>query len=191
MMMKMTTRGRPRKHRWYSIRELETDQSPDAQYVKWASANNTALQTVASVGCPECNNGNVEFRHDKTYKIIRFHCRHCNHETSYRIKMPKPGSFQVIPHFENGIRIGDTVVDSYHPKTKRQRIDAQVLRFTHRIESGTFHLGGEWYVDAVLGGLHDQKRYYASFNEVVQLCRWNEMQREHEKRLRELENALV
>lgn len=190
-MIEMKTRGRPRKYRWYSIRDLETNYSPNAQYIKWASANNVALQTVAAVGCPKCNNGNVELRHDKEYKIIRFHCLHCSHETSYRIKMPKPGSFSVIPEFEGGVRIGEKVVDFYHPKTKRQRIDAQVLRFSNRVESGRISLGGEWHIDGVVGGLNDQKRYYSSFKEVEQLCRWNEMQREHEKRLRELEKALV
>lgn len=187
----MTQRGRPRKHRWVSFKSLENEFSPEAQYLKWASANNTALQTVAATGCPQCRSSNFEFRHDKKYKIIRFHCFECSHETSYRIKMPKPGSFEIVPVFVNGIRLGEKTVDYYHPATKRQRSDAIVLRVSRNVESGRISLGGEWYVDGIIGGVYNPKRYYVSFEEVMLACSWNRMQAEHEKRLRELEEDRV
>lgn len=187
----MKQRGRPRKYKWFSFKDLENELSPNAQYLKWASANSTALQTVSATGCPKCRSNNVEFRHDKKHKIIRFHCIECRHETSYRIKMPKPGSFEVTPIFENGIRIGEKIVDYYHPATTRQRSDALVLRLSRGIESGKFSLGGEWYIDMAVGGVYGQKRYYASFGEVVLMCSWNRMQAEHKKRLRELEEDSV
>lgn len=187
----MIRRGRPRKHKWLSFKELENCFSFDAQYLKWASANNTALQTVAATGCPKCRSDNFEFRHDKKYKIIRFHCFECSYETSYRIKMPKPGSFEVVLVFKNGIQVGEKIVDFYHPATKRQRNDALVLRVTKGVESGKISLGGEWYVDRIAGGVHDQKRHYINFDEAMLACSWNRMQAEHERRLRELEEDVA
>lgn len=83
--------------------------------------------------------------------------------------------------------MGEKIVDSYHPATKRQRNNALVLRFSRGVESGRISLGGEWYIDGVVGGLYNQKRYYANFGEVMLACSWNRTQAEHEKRLRELE----
>lgn len=183
----MTRRGRPRKHKWFHVQALENASSRGGQYLIWASANNTALQTVAATGCPRCHSPDFEFRHDSKYKVIRFHCIRCRHETSYRIKTPKPGSFQVVPVLHDGVRIGDKIVDSYHPVTRRQRSDAVILRATRSVEEGRISLGGEWFVDNVAGGTHDQKRYYVNFGEAVLICSWNRMQAEHEKRLRELE----
>jgi hypothetical protein len=183
----MTQRGRPRKYTWFSSIDLETQFCSEAQYLKWASANNIALQAIAATGCPHCHRKKFELRHDKKYKIIRFHCLECNHETSYRPKMPKPGSFQIVPILHNGVKISEKIVDSYHPATKRQRSDALVLKFRHGIESGIISLGGEWHVDGKVGGLNDQKRHYLNLREVKQLCNWNRMQLEHEKRLQELE----
>jgi hypothetical protein len=187
----MTQRGRPRKHRWFPFKDLEYQFSPDAQYLKWASANNVALQTVAATGCPACHGDNFELRHDRKFKIIRFHCIQCRHETSYRIKTPKPGSFEIVPILHNGFQIGEKIIDSYHPMTSRQRSDALVLRVSRSIDNGRVSLGGEWYVDTAFGGVHDQKRHYASFDEVMLLCNWNRVQMEHEKRLRELEEDTV
>ena len=183
----MKRRGRPRKYRWFGYKDLERNFSSEAQYLKWAGANNTGLQTIAATGCPNCHRSNFEFRHDSKYKIIRFHCLDCRHETSYRLKMPKPGSFEIVPIYNEGVLTEYRIVDTYHPSTARQRSDALVLRATHGIESGRISLGGNWHVDAVVGGLHDQKRYYASFEEVRSLCSWNRMQAEHEQRLRELQ----
>lgn len=183
----MTRRGRPRKHMWLSFRDVESELSLDAQYLKWASANNTALQTVASTGCPRCQSDNIEFRHDKEYKVIRFHCIECRHETSYRIKTPKPGSFSIVSILHNGVQVGEKVVDSYHPATKRERSDALVLKASYGVDSGRVSLGGEWHVDGTVGGTHDQKRYFVNFEEMMLMCSWNRMQQEHEKRLRELE----
>ncbi len=184
----MKQRGRPREHRWFSFKDLGDQFSPEAQYLKWASANNAALQAVAATGCPACHGENFELRHDKKYKVIRFHCIQCRHETSYRIKMPRPGSFEIVPILHNGFQVGEKIVDSYHPATKRQRYDALILRVSQSVESGRVSLGGEWYVNSAVGGVHDQKRYFVNFGEVIVLCSWNRMQMEHERRLRELED---
>ncbi len=183
----MTRRGRPRKHKWLYFKDLETDFSSDAEYLKWASANNVALQTVAATGCPRCHTDNFELRHDEKYRIIRFHCMECRHETSYRINVPKPGSFEIIPILVGGVKIGEKLVDSYHPATKRQRSDALVLKYSRAVENSRISLGGEWYITEAIGGVHDQKRYYVNFEEAMLTCNWNRMQAEHEKRLRELE----
>jgi len=183
----MTQRGRPRKHRWLSFKDLEEEFSLDAQYLKWSSANNYALQTVAATGCPKCHNKDFELRHDRKFKIIRFHCFECRHETSYRIKTPKPSGLQIIPVFKNGVQVGVSIVDHYHPATRRQRNDTIVLKISRGIETSRKSLGGEWYVDEITGGAHNQKRFYANFKEIMLVCSWNRMQAEHEKRLRELE----
>ena len=138
-----------------------------------------ALQTIAAAGCPECRSRNFELRHDEKFKIIRFHCVECRHETSYRVKTPKPGSFEVVPILHDGIQVGEKIVDYYHPATRRQRSDALVLKVTQGVENGRVSLGGEWYVDGTVGGLHDQKRYYVNFGEVIVMCNWNRMQLEH------------
>ncbi len=183
----MTLRGRPRKYTWFSFRDLKREFSSDAQYLKWASANNIALQTVAATGCPRCSSDNFELRHDQKFKVIRFHCIKCRHETSYRIKMPKPGSFEIVPILYNGVQIGEKIIDSYHPLTRRQRSDAFMLRATRGVENGRISLGGEWHIDGITGNLQDQKRYHVNFEEIMQLCSWNRMQTEHKKRLQELE----
>jgi hypothetical protein len=183
----MTQRGRPRKHHWLELQDLEESFSQDAQYLKWASANNMALQTLAATGCPRCHSLKSELRHDPKFKIIRFHCLACHHETSYRIKMPKPGSFYIVPVLTNGIQVGEKIVDSYHVATRRERSDALVARITQGVDSGRASLGGEWYVDGKAGGAHDQKRYFTSMEDVRMLCNLNRMRVEHEKRLRELE----
>ena len=183
----MSQRGRPKKYKWFLLRDLDSQFTASAQYLKWASTNNASLQTIASLGCPKCQSKNIEFRHDRKYMIIRFHCIECHHETSYRIKPPNPSSFEVIPLFYNGIQIGEKIVDHYHPATKRQRSDALIMRVSRGVEGGRYSLGGEWYVDGVVGGIYSQKRYYNSFDEVMLVCNWNKMQTEHEKRLRKLE----
>jgi hypothetical protein len=183
----MTQRGRPRKYKWFTLRDLEDEFSPEAQYLKWASSNNTALQAVASTGCPRCHSSHIELRRDENFKIIRLHCKECRHETSYRVKTPQPGSFEIIPALADGVQVGEKIVDHYHPLTKRERSDALVLKASVGVDSGKFSLGGEWYVDTVVGGVHDQKRYFTSFEEMKLLCNWHRAQVEHEKRLREIE----
>lgn len=183
----MTRRGRPRKYKWFELEDLRNEYSSDAQYLKWASSNNTALQTIAATGCPKCRSRKFELRNDEKFKIIRFYCAACRYETSYRVKMPKPGSFQVVPILADGVQIGEKIADSYHPLTRMERSDAIVLKVTQRVDSGRVSLGGEWYVNNKIGGVHDQKRYYANFEEVRLLCSWNKMRMEHERRLRELE----
>ncbi len=184
----MTQRGRPRKHKWLTLEQLTNKQTPHAQYLKWASTNNIFLQTIAAIGCPKCKSRNIELRHDKIHKIIRLHCIQCRHETSCRIKTPKPDSYQAIPLILNGVQLDQAIIDRYHSATKRQRIDAIVLKISRNIEKGRINLGGEWYVDNTAKGLHQQKRYFISFEEVKLVCDWNKMQAEHEKRLRQLEN---
>lgn len=80
-----------------------------------------------------------------------------------------------------------SIVDHYHPATRRQRNDAIVLKFSRGIETSRASLGGEWYVDEITGGAYNQKRFYANFKEIMLACSWNRMQAEHEKRLRKLE----
>jgi hypothetical protein len=101
--------------------------------------------------------------------------------------MPKPGSFHIVPVLTDGVQVGEKIVDSYHPLTRRERSDAVVLRVTQGVDSGRVSLGGEWYVDSELGGIYDQKRHFTSLEEVQVLCGWNRMRVEHERRLRELE----
>lgn len=182
----MGPRGRPRKHLWFSLRDLENQFSLSAQYLKWASSNNVALQTIAATGCPRCHTENFELRHDQPNKNIRFHCFECRHQTSYSIKMPKPGSFRIVPVLNNGVQIGEKIVDFYHPATERQRSDASVLNVSRAVDNGRISLGGEWYYEGG-GGVHNQKRFYLNFEEVILTCRWNRMQAEHERRLRKLE----
>lgn len=187
----MTSRGRPRKHRWFSLDELRRDFSLDAQYLKWVSSNNFAVQSVAATGCPKCHCDNFELRLDRKYKIVRLHCIGCLHETSFRVKTPKPGTFKIEPVFENGIQVGEKIVDRYHPLTQRQRSDILVMKTLQDVETGRISLGGEWYVAVVTGGLHSQKRCYLSFEEATRICNWNNMQNEHEQRLRKLERESV
>jgi len=187
----MTPRGRPRKHRWFSLDELSSDFSLDAQYLKWASSNNLAIQSVVATGCPKCHSDNFELRLDRKYKIVRLHCIGCLHETSFRVKTPKPGTFKIEPVFENGIQIGEKVVDRYHPLTQRQRTDILVMKTMQDVESGRISLGGEWDVDVVTGSLHGQKRCCLSFEEATRICNRNNMRIEHEQRLHKLEGASV
>ncbi|MFX0107901.1 MAG: hypothetical protein ACFE7R_06440 [Candidatus Hodarchaeota archaeon] len=182
----MSRRGRPRKHRWFIATELQSDFSREAQYLKWASANSTALQMTAALGCPECRSKNFELRHDSTYRIVRFHCLDCRYETSYRINVPKPWSFKLVPILEGGIEVGEKIVDHYHPLTNREISDFLVQRTFQNIQSGRLSLGGEWYVRMVAGISH-QKRHFESFEDVRLICNWNKMQIEHETLLRQLE----
>jgi hypothetical protein len=101
--------------------------------------------------------------------------------------MPKPGSFHIVPVLAGGIQVGENIVDSYHPSTWRERNDAIVARVTRGVDSGRVSLGGEWYVDGKVGGVHDQKRYFVGIEDVKILCSLNRMRLDHEKRLRELE----
>jgi len=172
------------------LKNLSNNYSRDAQYLKWASANNWAIQSVVATGCPKCHTYDFELRHDRKYKIIRFHCIKCHHETSFRIKMPKPGTFEIKPVFKDGVQVDEKIVDSYHPLTKRQRSDALVIRVLHGVERGKVSLGGEWYVDMTTGGANDQKRHYLSFEEAIQICKQRNMQIEHERRLNELEREI-
>ena len=183
----MMRRGRPRKYKWFSLGDLEDEYSSDAQYLKWASSNNMALQTIAATGCPKCHGWKFELRNDEKFKIIRFYCAACHYETSYRVKMPKPGSFHMVPILAEGVQIGEKIADSYHPLTRRERSDVVVLKVTQKVDRGRVSLGGEWYVNSEAGGVYDQKRYYATFEEIKILCNWNKMRMEHERRLRELE----
>lgn len=143
------------------------------------------------MGCPRCQSLKVEFRHDQKLKIVRFHCVDCRHETSYEVKLPKPGSFETVPVILNGVQIGEKIVDHYHPATKRQRYDAIIVNRSRGIERGRTSLGGEWHTDQLVGSLASQKRFYFSFEEAALMCNWHQMQHEHEKRLRELEGEVA
>lgn len=104
--------------------------------------------------------------------------------------MPKPGSFKVVPVLKSGVQVDEVIVDSYHSATLRQRSDAIVLKVNHGVDVGRVNLGGEWYVDSRVGGVHSHKRYYANFEEIQIICSWNRMQAQHEKRLLELEKDM-
>ncbi|MCW3981739.1 MAG: hypothetical protein NWE81_01285 [Candidatus Bathyarchaeota archaeon] len=150
-----------------------------------------SLQEVAATGCPRCQSLKVEFRHDRKHKIVRFHCVACRHETSYEVRLPKPGSFEIVPVMFNGVQIGEKIVDHYHPATKRQRYDAIIVNRSRGVENGRISLGGEWYSSKFSGSLPSQKRFYFSFEEAALMCNWHRTQLEHEKRLRELEGEVV
>ena len=183
----MRSRGRPRKYKWYSFKEIERGSTDSIQHLKWVSSNNIALQRIAAVGCPNCRSKSFELRHDEKYKLVRFHCLECRYETSYRINAPKPNGFQIRPLYKNGLQVGEEIVDHYHPLTERQRADASVFRTTRMVERGNAFLGGEWHID-IIGGISNQKRYYLDFEEVRLICNWNRLQIEHEKRLHQLES---
>jgi hypothetical protein len=42
--MMMRKRGRPRKHEWIELKDLDNNYSPEAQYLKWAGVNMRARE---------------------------------------------------------------------------------------------------------------------------------------------------
>jgi transposase-like protein len=121
-------RGRPQKYKWIESNDLEKDYSAEAQYIKWASINNSALARLGYYGCPQCRSKNFNLRHDKKYENIRFYCQDCVYETSFRIKYPPKHSLRVITVYnDKGILIGEKTADNYHEKTTREIADSAVL----------------------------------------------------------------
>ena len=146
-------RGRPQKHEWIEFKDLDNNYSPEAQHLKWASVNNSALARPGSHGCPQCKSKNFKLRHDKKFKNIRFYCQECGHETSFRIKKPPKHNLRIIQiHNDKGILIGEKTADNYHEKTTREIVDSAVLLAEQKLD-----LGGEWF-DGVIG-IHEQDRY--------------------------------
>src|SRR4030065_157380 len=151
--MMMRTWGRPQKHEWIEFKDLDNNYSPEAQYLKWASVNNSALARPGSYGCPQCSSKNFKLRHDKKFKNIRFYCQECGHETSFRIKKPSKHNPRIIQIYnDKGVLIGETSADDYHEKTTREIVDSAVVLAEQKLD-----LSGEWF-DGV-SAIHEQDRY--------------------------------
>ena len=179
--MKDRERGRPQKYEWIGFKDLDSNYSPEAQYLKWASVNNSALARPGSHGCPQCSSKNFKLRHDKKFKNIRFYCEECGHETSYRIKKPPKHNLRIIHiHNDKGILIGEKTADNYHEKTTREIVDSAVLLAEQKLD-----LGGEWF-DGV-SGIQEQNRYLTR-KEALELVRRNRMKAMLEAMLKEIES---
>jgi hypothetical protein len=178
--MMMRKRGRPQKHEWIEFKDLDNNYSPEAQYLKWASVNNSALARPGSYGCTQCKSKNFKLRHDKKFKNIRFYCQERGHETSFRIKKPPKHNLRIIQiHNDKGILIGKKTADDYHEKTKREIADSAVLLAEQKLD-----LGGEWF-DGVVG-IHEQDRYLA-LEEALERIKRNYMKAMLEAMLKETE----
>jgi predicted RNA-binding Zn-ribbon protein involved in translation (DUF1610 family) len=173
-------RGRPQKHKWIELKDLDNDYSPEAQYLKWASVNNSALAHPGFYGCPKCSSKNIKLRHDEKFKNIRFYCPECGHETSFRIKNPPKHNLRIIPiHNDKGILIGEKTADNYHEKTTREIVDSAVLLAEQKLD-----LGGEWF-DGV-SGIHEQDRYLP-LEEALDRIKRNYMKTMLEAKLKKIE----
>jgi hypothetical protein len=173
-------RGRPQKHEWIESMDLDNDYSPEAQYLKWASVNNSALARPGSYGCPQCSSKNFKLRHDRKFKNIRFYCQECGHETSFRIKKPPKHNLCIIQiHNDKGILIGEKTADNYHEKTTREIVDSAVLLAEQNLD-----FGGEWF-DGV-SGIHEQNRYL-THEEALERIKRNHMKTMLEATLKEIE----
>ena len=178
--MMVRKRGRPQKHEWIEFKGLDNNYSPEAQYLKWASVNNSALARPGSHGCPQCSSKNFKLRHDKKFKNIRFYCQECGHETSFRIKRPPKHNPRIIQVYnDKGVLIGKKTADDYHEKTKREIVDSAVLLAEQKLD-----LGSEWF-DGV-SGIHEQDRYLA-LEEALARIKRNYMKTMLEAMLKETE----
>jgi ribosomal protein S27AE len=148
----MHKRGRSRKHRWIEFQSIENDNSPEAQYLRWASVNNPALAECAHSGCQRCGGKTFRLRHDKKFENIRFYCPTCGFETSFHIIHPKKSLRSIEIYDTRGILIGVKSVDDYHDKTSRENADSRVMISEQKLD-----LGGEWF-DGV-SGTNSQSRY--------------------------------
>jgi predicted RNA-binding Zn-ribbon protein involved in translation (DUF1610 family) len=151
--MTLSKRGRPKKHAWTNVENLNADYSAEAQYLKWSSVNNSRLASSGHYGCPKCGKKNSRLRHDTKFKNIRFYCPECGYETSFQIRTPQKIDLRVKPTYnKEGTLINESNADDYHEKTKRETGDLAVLAAEQRVD-----LGGEWFDG--YSGIHRTNRY--------------------------------
>jgi len=172
-------RGRSRKHSWIEFQNIENDNSPEAQYLRWASVNNPALAECAHSGCPRCSQRSFRLRHDKKFDNIRFYCPDCGFETSFHIIHPKRSLRSIEVYDTRGILVGVKSVDDYHEKTSRENADSRVMIAEQKLD-----LGGEWF-DGV-SGTHSQSRYLTR-EEILKRIENRRMRRLMEAALEETE----
>jgi ribosomal protein S27AE len=168
-------RGRSRKHAWFEFKNIETDASSEAQYLRWVSVNNPALAQCANIGCPRCTGRSFRLRHDKKFGNIRFYCPTCGFETSFHIIRPKLSITTIEVYDGQGVLRGVKTVDDYHDKTARENADARVLVAEQKQD-----LGGEWF-DGV-SGTNSQSRY---------LTRGEMLKRMEERKMKRLMKATL
>ena len=172
-------RGRGRKHSWIDFHNIENDNSPEAQYLRWASVNNPALAECAHSGCQRCGGKSFRLRHDMKFENIRFYCPDCGFETSFHIIHPKKSLRSIEIYDTRGILIGVKSVDDYHEKTSRENADSRVMIAEQKLD-----LGGEWF-DGV-SGTHSQSRYLTR-EEILKRIENRRMRRLMEAALEEIE----
>jgi ribosomal protein S27AE len=171
----MRKRGRSRIHSWLEFKNIETDSSPEAQYLRWASVNNPALAQCAHSGCPRCTGKSFRLRHDKKFANIRFYCPSCGFETSFHIIHPKRSFSTIEVYNKQGVQVGAKNVDDYHEKTARENADSRVLIAEQRLD-----LGGEWF-DGI-SGTNSQSRC---------LTREEILKRIEERKMKKLMEAML
>ena len=172
-------RGRGRKHSWIEFQNIENDNSPEAQYLRWASVNNSALAECAHSGCQRCSGKSFRLRHDKKFENIRFYCPDCGFETSFHIIHPKRSLRSIEIYDTRGILIGVKSVDDYHEKTSRENADSRVMIAEQKLD-----LGGEWFDG--LSGTNSQSRYLTR-EEILKRIENRRMRRLMEAALEEIE----
>jgi len=172
-------RGRSRKHRWIEFQSIDNDDSPEAQYLRWASVNNPALAECAHSGCQRCGGKSFRLRHDKKFENIRFYCPDCGFETSFHIIHPKKSLRSIEIYDTRGMLIGVKSVDDYHDKTSRENADTRVMVSEQKLD-----LGGEWF-DGV-SGTNSQSRYLTR-EEILKRIENRRMRRLMEAALEEVE----
>jgi len=158
---------------------LESDVSPQARYLRWASINNPALAQSAREGCPQCHVKSFRLRHDRKFNNIRFYCPSCGYETSFHIILPKQSFRTVEVYDKKGVFAGLKKVDDFHEKTTRENADARVLNAERRLD-----LGGEWFDGA--SGTNSQSRY-SSREEILKRIETRRMRRQMAAMLEEIE----
>lgn len=173
-------RGRTRKHSWIEHRNLESDYSAQARYLRWASVNNLALAQCANFGCPRCGGKDFRLRHDEEFENIRFYCPNCHFETSFHIIRPRHSLSVIEVYDEKGIAVGEKKIDDYHAKTVRENCDTRVL-----ISEQMLDLGGEWFDG--FSGANSQSRYQTR-EEVLERIKDRNMKSQMEANLEEMEN---
>ena len=179
MAVSVNKRGRRRKHSWIEFKDLESDVSPQARYLRWASINNPALAQSAREGCPQCHVKSFRLRHDRKFNNIRFYCPSCGYETSFHIILPKQSFRTVEVYDKKGVFAGLKKVDDFHEKTTRENADARVLNAERRLD-----LGGEWFDGA--SGTNSQSRY-SSREEILKRIETRRMRRQMAAMLEEIE----
>jgi transposase-like protein len=178
--MGLRRRGRPRRFAWVEFKELAENYSSEAQFLKLASINNSLIANLAVSGCPQCAGKNFRLRHDKKHGNIRFYCPECKYETSFRIKKPPKNELQVVTIYDKqGMVVGEKLVDTFHPPTRREKADASVLRTEQKLD-----LGGEWFDGT--SGLSTQNRYLTREEALRRIAR-RKMRAQMEAILREIE----